>query len=356
MRMIRTVLIALTLAALAALAVLAVVGAFGGADTARAMFTSAPLLVLWLVLGGLFVVGNAVLNPWGRGFGRGLAHVGCVAILAGGLLGSDRGAGLRKALGRSGIERGVIAVERDEPTDRLLNADTESVDVLPFALRLHDLRFQPRPQERWPLFMHAAVADSPESMLGEAPIRWTLNEWIAIPRTDVRLRVLSQVPARYSPDGTLLGAPTLEVELDRAGRAAHGLFSADPTRIDSDMPLELLFDTPAAWDAAGAPRLILRQPVTNYLIDVAVADKASQVSRETIAINRPLRYGNYFVYARQFGRTDQDALILTVAGDPGWPMVRAGLMLLGGGMIVAMWIEPAARRLRRHTSPEGQPA
>jgi len=348
---------AVTPVALALLAVAAVGGAFAGPADSRTMFNSIPAVTFWVLLAATFVAGFVAFSALRRNVGLAAIHAGCLLILVGGFLGGKYGATLRKALGLSDPHRKLILINRNAPTNRLYEMDETSPEVLPAGLQLRSLRFETQPLARWPLIVYFSRASCMgRPMPVDSLVPWSLNEWIDVPETDVRLRVLSHQPARYRASNEVLAGPVLEVELERAGKVVHGLLSADPTLASSDMPLELLFASPDEWTFADEPRLALQQPIKSFLIDVTVHEAGREGRPETLAISRPLRCGSNYVYAHQFNDIDADRIALAVVADPGWPVAQAGLFLLGGGMIVALWITPAIRRMRRQTTaPEVRP-
>ena len=91
MRKFQTIMMWMSLACICLLAVLSIVGAFLGAERAAAMFASAPLVVLWLVMLALLVAGLAAFPRLVSKPGLLAMHIACLLILAGGLFGSRGG-------------------------------------------------------------------------------------------------------------------------------------------------------------------------------------------------------------------------------------------------------------------------
>jgi cytochrome c biogenesis protein ResB len=143
MNRIRRILGLYALAAMAALAVLSILGAFLGAERARFLFNSTPLMVFWCVSLALLVGGLAAFRRLQRSPGLLAAHAGAAIVLVGGMLGSP--AVQRLIAGWSGLPRildGMVAVRQGQRESLVIDSVGRPLGKLPFVLELH--RFEIR--------------------------------------------------------------------------------------------------------------------------------------------------------------------------------------------------------------------
>ena len=73
------------------LTAMSIYGAFIGADRAQMFFNSTPSALFWAILGLALIGGLIAFRRLIRVPGLLLMHVGCILILIGGWLGSERG-------------------------------------------------------------------------------------------------------------------------------------------------------------------------------------------------------------------------------------------------------------------------
>ncbi len=134
----------LTLGALGVLAAVSVVGAFLGAERARAMFNSLPLVVFWILLAGLLVAGFFWMPRLVRSPGLAAMHLGALLVLVGGMGGSDLGHRLAARLfGVTKVPHGYMAIEEGDATDAVRDGKTgEVIGRLPFRVGLEKFRIE----------------------------------------------------------------------------------------------------------------------------------------------------------------------------------------------------------------------
>jgi hypothetical protein len=143
MNWIRQTLALYALAAMAALAVLSILGAFLGAERARFLFNSPPLMVFWGVLLALLIGGLAAFGRLRRSPGLLAVHAGAAIVLIGGMLGSP--AVQRHIAGWTGTTRvldGIVAVRQGQRGSLVTDPAGRPLGQLPFAIQLH--RFEIR--------------------------------------------------------------------------------------------------------------------------------------------------------------------------------------------------------------------
>jgi len=185
-----------SLAAVVLLAVLSVVGAFLGAPIAAAMFNSVPAAVYWCLLAVLLVAGCVMLRRLWRDVGLLAMHLGCVAIIAGGMWGSQAGLDMQNSLlGRSKIRRGRIGLAASQASDTVF-ADDRPVALgrLAFSLKLERawVEYYPPAERHWPLHL---VVDDPSRPDGfrTRSISTAAAQNAAVALGDVQVEVLDCV-------------------------------------------------------------------------------------------------------------------------------------------------------------------
>ena len=104
------------------LTVLSIYGAFIGTERSQAFFNSVPLAVYWFFFALLLIVSLFLFPRLIRVPGMLLVHLGCIAILTGGLWGSDAGHRFQKnLLGREKLASGTIIVYEGLSENRIVN-------------------------------------------------------------------------------------------------------------------------------------------------------------------------------------------------------------------------------------------
>ncbi len=258
MQRIRTIVMWVALGAIAVLAVLAIVGAYVGAERARTMFNSTPLVVYWVLLALLLAAGFAVYPRLLRRPAGLAMHLGAMLILIGGMWGSDLAHDLRhRVLGTEKVPRGFmtiyegarenrvyIPVDEDESADvpaeeaeARPQTEAKVVAELPFDLALRDFRmtYYEVPGRRWHLVVVAPVYDG-DGRLGDrrqAEIAWEVGQAAPVPFTGAEVTVLAYLPhARptYEEDA----APAVEV-VEHTGRV-HRLPPREGAEVSLQQP------------------------------------------------------------------------------------------------------------------------
>jgi len=216
MQRIRTIVMWVALAAIAVLAVLAVVGAFLGAEDARAMFNSVPLLVYWIGL-GLLLAAGFIVYPRLLKRPAGLAmHLGTVLILAGGMWGSDLAHGLRhRVWGTEKVPRGFMAIPEGARERRVLDPDGQTViGELPFDVALRDFRmdYYEMPGLRWHLAVLAPLYGGDGRLVDQrqAEVLWEVGRPVPLPLARAEVTVLEYLP-RARPTYEEGAAPAVEI-------------------------------------------------------------------------------------------------------------------------------------------------
>ncbi len=230
MNALRRILMYVTLVMLAWLIGFSIYGAFVRQAEATEFFNSLPLAVYWVATLVLMIGAMAAFRSMLRRVGMGMMHLGCIAILAGGMWSSQRGHELRKDyLGETRFRKAYMAVEQGQTTGAVIDGMGKPVGTLPFQLKLHKFRVEyhtPAPK-RWPLkFVRQVPGPGETETQTETELDWQLGRPIDLPDSDVELTVLRYFDNdQYQPDpGGMLRvtAPDGEVVEVSARRGTTG--------------------------------------------------------------------------------------------------------------------------------------
>jgi hypothetical protein len=362
MRRMRAIGLWVTLAAVGVLVALSVVGTFRGAEGARALFTSEPLAVFWILLAAFLVAcfffGTGLL----RSPGLVAMHVGSILVLVGAMWGSDKGHSVaEKLLGGKKIPHGYMMIPEGAVTDEVADEATgEPVGRLPFRVGLKDFRIEYYPAKGpWELWFEMLVPPGHAPQMGWVQVEWKEGEEVSVGRTALRVRVVKYLPgARAVRDeaGEIAGAapdaesptPAMEVEVAVRDQAFRGWILV--LQGEDRASLSLAPIMPKDLSKEAAPNLWLVQPrgmPKDYFSDLTVLEGGSVAAEKTIEVNDPLGWGGYHFYQYDYDHERGEYTVLSVRSDSGLYAVYAGFVLLVAGTFVRFWFERARTGWRR---------
>ncbi|MCP4450393.1 MAG: cytochrome c biogenesis protein ResB, partial [Planctomycetes bacterium] len=132
-----------TLTLISLLTAFSVYGAFLGADQAKIFFNSIPLAVFWGLFLALLLTGFVAFKRLVRVPGLLAIHAGCIAILIGGLWGSEQGQMIQKRVfGREFFGSGHVMAFPGQQTSQIQVGDGNDIrmESLPFVVAVDDFR------------------------------------------------------------------------------------------------------------------------------------------------------------------------------------------------------------------------
>lgn len=231
MRKTRELLLLATLGITALLTVLSVVGAFLGADAARELFNSPPLVALWILITALFLAGFYFFKSLVRSPGVLMCHLGVTLVLVGAMYGSHRGHAMAASwLGSERTPVGYMQIFEGQASNAITDQSGQIIGTLPFQVRLEDfwIEYYDTPSP-WRLGVDAPPSPG-SSRRQMAEIYWSEGEVADIPFLGATVEVLQYLPsARWQiRDGAV---PTLEVVTADGGR------STVPARVGEEVKL-----------------------------------------------------------------------------------------------------------------------
>ncbi len=237
MRRIRELLLLATLGFTALLAVLSVVGAFLGADAARELFNSPPLVVVWILITALLLAGFYYFKTLVRSPGGLMCHLGVTLVLVGSMYGSRQGHAM--AASYLGLERtlaGYMRIFEGQASNAITDQSGQTIGTLPFQVKLEDfwIEYYDTPSP-WRLGVDAPPSPG-SSRRQMAQISWSEGAVADIPFLGATVEVIQYLPRARTQyrDGAV---PTLEVV------EADGRRTAVPARVGEEVKLGATGDT-----------------------------------------------------------------------------------------------------------------
>ena len=198
MKQLRQAILLAVLAAIFLLMALSAIGAVLGAEKARELFNSVPMIVYWVLALLLLAAGFAsfrrlIVAPAGLAM-----HLGALLIIGGAMWASETAHQLGTAwFGVQKAQSGMMHIAEGEADDAIRDEHGEPLVKLPFSLLLKDFRIEywPAKETQWNLFVVAPVMDSEGHMARhQQGVAWKPGEDIPLPMTDVHLKVLQYLP------------------------------------------------------------------------------------------------------------------------------------------------------------------
>jgi len=329
MKKLRRAVLWITLILVIALCVLSICGAFLGTQNHRSknFFNSPPVAAYWIALTVTLIAGCILFKRLVRVPALFLIHAGCVAILIGGLWGSDAGKAFQRArLGRLLIPNGHMMILTGQTENRVYLDDVDKTGELPFSLTLDQFRIE--------------YYDP-----GTLYVRTTngARQW-TIPAKPGTVRDLGP------PFGVLQVVNTFKnfrIDLDE-GRAfdTPGPGSNPAAEILITAPggqpqRQYIFERhPGHMNPAAPLHIQYQRDIRDYISDIRVTWDKQVVTRKSIEVNHPLYYGGYHFYQSSYGQdpdTGKMYTVLSVTNDTGLRWVFAGYGLLCLGVAWQCW-------------------
>jgi hypothetical protein len=315
------------------LIVFSIYGAFIGAERAKGFFNSIPLSVYWLAFAVLLILAIAQFRRLLCFRGLFLIHLGCIIILAGGIIGSQAGFKvLDKLSGTDTIRTGQMIIN-EGTTERAVELEDGVIKMLPFAIKLVDFKieyYQPGQliirtqngegfkipaQQGQKYVLGVDSTSSPRADLGSVEIVRRFENFKLTREGDKRIAIED---ANGGPN------PALEVLLKKSdgSEATRYVFERFPGHVRPEDNLQFSYS----------------RSVKDFLSDVEVVKDNKVVMRKSIEVNKPLHYGGYLFYQQGYDSDAGRYTILGVTNDKGLGIVFLGYLLLCAGVFWHFWL------------------
>ena len=304
---------------------LLIYGAFIGAESAKGFFNSIPLSVYWFVFAILLISAISIFRRLLCFRGLFLIHLGCIIILAGGIIGSQAGFKVQDKLSSTDTIRTGQMIINNGTTERAVELDDGVIKMLPFAIKLVDFKieyYQP----------------------GQLIISTLNGEGFKIPAQEGQKYVL----------GDDLGSVEIvrRFEYFKLTREGDKRIAIEDVNGGPNPALELLLKNS---DGSEKTRYVFeRFPghsmpddnlqfsyhrlVKDFLSDVEVVKDNKVVASKSIEVNKPLHYGRYLFYQQGYDRDAGRYTVLGVTNDKGLGVVFLGYILLCIGVFWHFWL------------------
>jgi len=383
------------------LTAMSIYGAFVGADRAQMFFNSIPSAVFWALFALALIAGFVAFRRLIRVPGLLLMHAGCVLVLIGGALGSEKG---YRATGNDKILKGDMQIfegqaakhvrtEKKIPLFSLTPDFAKSLDARSIPQNLRQ-EFQ---SEQTVLSQAASVFVSQPGGV------WVIadeNRQFYVRREGKKLKVydfirqMRELPFSvklddfrieyYEPKVEYLQAETAggmqQVVAEVGGQLDLGpkvgtaeivrkfgnlkisiedgktSYYDDPnpgsnpalevriTKPDGQVTSQYVFALhPGFSHSQGGPKLVYNKPaggaIRDYISELEITDSDGKVlAQKHIEVNHPLHYAGYHFYQSSYDAQTGRYTVLQVVSDTGVNIVFAGYWMLCIGAVWHMWL------------------
>jgi len=367
MRQIKRAFMWLALVVIILLTVLSIYGAFIGAERSQAFFNSVPLAVYWFFFVLLLVASFFLFPRLLRTPGLLLIHIGCVAILGGGLWGSEAGHRFQKRLlGWEKIPSGTIVIYEGLSENRViqdlgnlgyavdpnnnvliyelddhghptvLKDDDPRIFRLPFELHLKDFRMEYYDPPR--LLVEAGDGKSWQLSPVASGATFQLDDkaTVKILNTYRNFKIDMEKGAYDDPGPGSNPAVQILITYPDGKEHKQYAFQNFPGHMGENREFTLRYLTVGM--------------VRDYYSDLEVIEDGQVVAARTIEVNHPLYYGGYHFYQSSYDDKAGRYTVLSVTSDSGLVAVFTGFALMCGGAVYHLWL----RRIMAYFKPANQ--
>jgi hypothetical protein len=390
------------------LTAMSIYGAFIGADRAQMFFNSTPSVIFWALLALALIAGLVAFRRLIRVPGPLLMHAGCILILIGGALGSEKG---YKATGNDRILKGdmqlfegqaskQVRTEKKIPLFNIALDFARSLDArnIPQNLRQEFEREQIILSQAAEIFVTQPggvwfIADEGGQYyirregkklkvydfireVKELPFVVKLNDF-TIEYYEPRFEYLDyqtaggmqQVPAEIGRQVDL-GAEhgtakimrkfrNLKISMNGDDREYYDDQSPQPnpalelqiTKPDGQVTTRFVYTLhPEFSHTPGGPKLAYNRPAfapfKDWISALEITDADGRVlAKKDIEVNYPLRYGGYRLYQSGYDNKAGRYTVLQVVSETGARIVFAGYWLICIGVVWHMWLRHLIKKL-----------
>lgn len=360
MKQLKRAVMWLALVVIILLTVLSIYGAFIGTQASQEFFNSVPLAIYWFFFALLLIVSLFFFPRLIRVPGLLLIHLGCIAILAGGLWGSDDGHKLQeKLLGTEKMPSGTIIVYEDLSENRgikdpynlgyavdpnnnviiyefdthghpvILTDEDPRIFHLPFEIHLNDFRI-----EYYPPLLLVDTDDGKSWKLKpvETDASFQLDGRASLKILNIYKNFKIDMDKGAYDDPHPGSNPAVQVLITYPDGTEHKKYAFEnfPGHMGESKEFTL--------------RYVTQGMVKDYFSDLQVIADGEVMLEKTIEVNHPLYYGGYHFYQSSYDDKAGRYTVLSVTSDSGLAAVFTGFALMCGGAVYHLWL----RRIIAH--------
>ena len=353
------------------LILLSVYGAFIGSQRAKELFNSIPLACYWLFFAVLLIAALVSFPRLIRVPSLLLIHLGCILILAGGLVGSDKGHRIWKDIfGIDKIISGQMIIYQDGTDNQVLLSHAEWPDGLSHSVsQTGRTEYYIKTQDE----QFEKVTDNPQ--IKNLPFDVRLAEFRTEYYFPAALYVQTEaggywkLPAEsgaeflLAPDvGSITVVKTFENCKIRTDQGTVEAFE-DPNP-GSNPALQLRITYP---DGSEVDRFVFerfpghghtedkfifsyQRTVKDWISCLQILKSDRVVASKDIEVNHPLHYAGYNFYQHSYDPEANHYTVLMVVSDAGLEFIWAGFLMLTIGTFWHFWLRPVLKSAQKVSS------
>ena len=317
------------------LTALSVLGAFYGAQKAKLLFNSIPLVVYWYGLAVLLAAGLVEFPRLLHKPGLFMAHTGCLLVLCGGMWGSQAGHKLQERfLGIRKIPSGYMVISEGDSENEIVAEDfRQRLGELSFSIKLKDFRLEyyETDEELVPRLYIKTQEGRDLQLVAKA------GEAISLGEGSGKLKVVRTF--RNFKIGLKDGE---RVVMDEQGGEENPAVEVEIEVPDGNSHTRYVFERFEGFDH-GEEKLQLNyisqepQVIRDYFSEVVVIENTKEAAGKVIEVNHPLHHGGYHFYQYDYDSEGGDYTVLSVTSDSGLYAVYGGYWLLCLGVLWQFW-------------------
>ncbi|HOL32134.1 MAG TPA: cytochrome c biogenesis protein ResB [Anaerohalosphaeraceae bacterium] len=333
----------LVLILLGILAVCAVYGAFLGAQQAQAFFSSPVMIGFWCLLMAVLAAGFAVYSVLRRKSALMLIHGGCLAVLAGGMIGSQKAHQWAAArLGGPDWTKGQMQLQPGQSASHVKLETKDQPGHLPFEVRLKDASIDYYDKPAIGLYFNDGAGWVIKAEKGE-PItipdgRGTIEVSAVYRNFKLRSENGQMVPYESDEPGT---NPAYQLVYRPAAGQQETFYVFER------------FGMHTLSDRTCRAEYIAPRAVKDYKSTLQIIQNGRVVKEAAIEVNKPLYYGGYHFYQHTFGYNQSEPVSgIMVVSARGIGFVFGGYGMILAGLAMHVWPKLFAQR-RKSDSRRG---
>jgi hypothetical protein len=350
------------------LILLSIFGAFIGPQRAKELFNTVPLTSYWLFFAALLFVAIVIFPRLIRVPSLLLIHLACILILAGGLIGSEKGHQIcKQTFGIDKISSGKMIIYLDGADNQVLLTQAAWPDGLSYSVGQTGRTeyYVPSGDEQF-----NKVVD--DSRIKQLPFDVRLTEF----RTEyyspatlyvrTRQRGYWKLPAELgaefvlAPDvGSITVLKTFENCKIRTEQGRVQAFEAPGPGSNPALQLRVTYPDGSQVDRFVFERFpghghtddeftfSYNRTVKDWISSLQILKSGRVIASKDIELNHPMHFGGYSFYQHFYDTEHNRYTVLLVASDTGLNFVWAGFLMLNIGVFWHFWLRPLLKSNRK---------
>jgi len=332
------------LVAIGLLAVLSVTGGFYGAQKAKSIFNSIPLVIYWYGFAVLLVAGFVEFPRLLRKPGLFMTHAGCLLVLGASMWGSEAGHRIQERFfGIRKIPSGYMVISEGDSENHIVAGNFKRrLGELPFSIKLKEFRLEyyQTDEESFPRLYIRTREGQDLQLVARAGREISLGPGggkLKVVNTFQHFKIRLEGGKKFVTDeegGEENPAVEVEIEVPDGNSFTRYVFErfVDFNYAKDGLHLRYISQGPRA--------------IRDYLSDVVVIENGKEVAAKVIEVNHPLHYAGYHFYQHSYDSEAGKYTILSVTSDSGLYTVYGGYWLLSLGVLWHFWLRHVVEHIK----------